>query len=160
MGKQNQTKRFKNWNKKLYLWSFGNSICTGKINIDEAEIDQTNLLKDWKEFSDKSRPITKKYRDKIRNTFESLNALYEGQELILNAFRSSVFPMKEKQRKQLKILTPKQMIQRIPIALAQVIADNTSKDLLNEIRQIMYSLYRAEEITKKVYSNIINSIKV
>ena len=68
--------------------------------------------------------------------------------------------MKEKQRKQLKILTPKQMIQRIPIALAQVIADNTSKDLLNKIRQIMYSLYRAEEITKKVYSNIINSIKV
>ena len=70
------------------MWSFGNNICTGKINIDEAEIDQTNLLKDWKEFSDKSRPITKKYRDKIRNTFERLNALYEGQELILNAFRS------------------------------------------------------------------------
>ena len=68
--------------------------------------------------------------------------------------------MKEKQRKRLKILTPKQMIQRIPIALAQVIAGNTFKDLLNEMRQVMYSLYRAKEITKKVYSNLINSIKV
>ena len=59
----------------------------------------------------------------------------------------------------LKILTPKQMLQRLPIALAQVKAGNTSENLLNEIRQIIYSLYRAKEITKKVYNNITNSIK-
>ena len=41
------------------------------------------------------------------------------------------------------------MIQRLPIALAQVKADNTSKNLLNEIRQIIYSLYREKEVTKK-----------
>ena len=49
----------------------------------------------------------------------------------------------------LRILTPKQMIQRLPIALAQVKAGNTSENLLNEIRQVIYSLYQAKEITKK-----------
>ena len=47
------------------------------------------------------------------------------------------------------------MFQRLPIALAQVKAGNNSKSLLNEIRQIIYSLYHSEEITKKVYTNII-----
>ena len=60
----------------------------------------------------------------------------------------------------LKILTPKQMLQRLPIALAQVKAGNNSESLLNEIRQIVYSLYRSKEITKKVYNNIIKTIKV
>ena len=60
----------------------------------------------------------------------------------------------------LKILTPNQMLKRLPIALAQVKAANNSESLLNEIRQIVYSLYRSKEITKKVYNNIINSIKV
>ena len=45
----------------------------------------------------------------------------------------------------LKILTPKQMLQRLPIFLAQVNAGNTSENLLNEIRQIVYSLYRAKK---------------
>ena len=52
------------------------------------------------------------------------------------------------------------MLQRLPIALAQVKADNKSENLLNEIRQIIYSLYRAKEITKKVYNNIMNSTKL
>ena len=58
------------------------------------------------------------------------------------------------------MLTPKQMLQRLPIALAQVKAGNTSENLLNEIRKIIYSLYRAKEITKKVYNNIMNSVKL
>ena len=58
----------------------------------------------------------------------------------------------------LKILTPKQMLQRLPIALAQVKAGNNSESLLNEIRQIVYSLYQSKQITKKVYNNIIKSI--
>ena len=61
----------------------------------------------------------------------------------------------------LKILTPNPMLKRLPIALAQIKAGNNSAEsLLNEIRQIFYSLYRSKEITKKVYNNIINSIKV
>ena len=60
--------------------------------------------------------------------------------------------------KRLKILTFKQVLQRLPIAPAQVKASNTSENVINEIRQIIYSLYLAEEITKKVYNNIMNSI--
>ena len=51
------------------------------------------------------------------------------------------------------------MLQRLPIALAQVKADNNSENLLNEIRQIVYSLYKSKEITKKIYNNIIKSIQ-
>ena len=57
--------------------------------------------------------------------------------------------MKEKQGKGLKILTSKQMLQILPITLAQLKAGNTSQNLLNEIRQITYSLHRTKEITKK-----------
>ena len=62
---------------------------------------------------------------------------------------------KQERRTGLKILTPKQMLQRLPIALAQTKAGNK-----NEIRQIVYSLYQSKEITKKVYNNISKSIKV
>ena len=78
----------------------------------------------------------------------SVNALYEGRELTLNAFRNGIFPIKSTQGKgrpsdlamRLKILTPKQMLQRLPIALTQVKAGNTFENLLNDIRQIIYSL--------------------
>ena len=58
----------------------------------------------------------------------------------------------------LKILSPKQLRQRLPIALAQVKASNNSESLLNEIRKIADSLYQSKEITKKVCNNIIESI--
>ena len=67
---------------------------------------------------------------------------------------------KEQEGTELKILTPNQLLKRLPIALAQVKAGNNLESLLNEIKQIVYSLYRSKEITKKVYNNIINSIKV
>ena len=60
----------------------------------------------------------------------------------------------------LKILTPKQILQRLSIALVPSKAGNTSAKLLNEIKQIIYSLYREREITKKVYNNLIISMKL
>ena len=60
----------------------------------------------------------------------------------------------------LKMLTPKQMLQILPIAVAQVKAANNSESLLNEIRQIVYSLYQSKQITQKVYNNIIKSIQL
>ena len=88
--------------------------------------------------------------------------LVNGREMILTTFKSGIFQVsKESQEsKRLKILTPNQMLERLPIALAQVKAGNNSESLLNEISQIVYSLYRSKEITKKVYNNIISSIKV
>ena len=52
-----------------------------------------------------------------------------------------------------------QMLQRLPIDYAQVEAGNNSENSLIEIRQIVYFLYQSKEITKKVYNNIIKSIK-
>ena len=86
--------------------------------------------------------------------------------MVLKAFQIGVFHRLEESQKgegvneRLKILTPNQMLKRLPIALAQVKAGNNSESLLNEIKQIVYSLYRSKEITKRVYNNIINSIKV
>ena len=65
----------------------------------------------------------------------------------------------ETKGKRLKIWTPRQMLQRLPAALAQVNASNNSESLLNEIRQITYSLYQPKQMTKKVYNNIIKSIQ-
>ena len=67
---------------------------------------------------------------------------------------------KEQEGTGLKVLTPNQMLKRLPIALAQIKAGNNSESLLNEIRQIVYSLYRSKKIIKNVYNNIIKSIKV
>ena len=58
----------------------------------------------------------------------------------------------------LKILTSKQMLQRLPIPLALVKAGNKSESLLNKIRKIVYYLYQSIQITKKLYNNIIKSI--
>ena len=57
------------------------------------------------------------------------------------------------------MLTPQQMPQGLPIALAQVKTGNTTENLLNEIKQIIYSLYQAKEITKRAYNNLMNSVK-
>ena len=59
----------------------------------------------------------------------------------------------------LKILTNKQMLNRLPILLAQIEAGNNSIKLKNELRQILYSLYRSKVLTKTVYNNLIKSIR-
>ena len=87
----------------------------------------------------------------------NLYNFFEGREKILDAFKSKIFLTKSNgadilnpNQSELKILTPKQMLQRLPIVLAQVKAGNNSESLLNEIGQIVYSLYQSKQITKKV----------
>ena len=58
----------------------------------------------------------------------------------------------------LKILTPNQMLSRLPISLAQVKAGNNSEKLKNQIRQILYSLYRSKKPTKQIYKSLIDII--
>ena len=90
------------------------------------------------------------------------------REEVINFFRDYIemlsnakYDAKQNQTKGtgLKILAPKQMPQRLPIAFAQVTAGNNSENLLKEIRQIVYSLYQSKKITKKVYNDIIKSIQ-
>ena len=81
------------------------------------------------------------------DVLNSVSALVKGRELMYNVFRSGIFYRLEKSQKGegLKILTPNQMLKRLPIALAQVKAGNNSENLLNEIRQIVYPLYRSKQ---------------
>ena len=58
----------------------------------------------------------------------------------------------------LKILTPNQMLSRLPITLAQLKAGNNSEKLKNEIRQLLYSLYRSKKLKKQLYKSLINII--
>ena len=58
----------------------------------------------------------------------------------------------------LKILTPSQMLSRLPISLAQLKAGNNSEKLKIEIRQLLYSLYRSKKLTKTIYNSLINTI--
>ena len=136
-----------------------------EIMIDTADIEQANLLSYIYDFTKKTRPRNPAQRKLKADVTDSITSLVQGREVVLKAFQSGIFQAsKESQESQegqgLKILTPNQMLKRLPIALAQVKARNNSESLLNEIRQIAYSLYRSKEITKKVYNNIINSIKV
>ena len=110
-------------------------------------------------------PIQRKTLSNIENHFNARNNVIK----FIEDYSSIIFNpkklVKEEQdgkgaNERLKILTPNQMLKRLLIALAQVKAGNNSESLLNEIRQIVYSSYRSKEITKEVYNNIINSIKV
>ena len=58
----------------------------------------------------------------------------------------------------LKILTPNQMLSRLPISLAQLKAGNNSEKLKNEIRQLLYSLYRSKKLTKQLYKSLVDFI--
>ena len=130
----------------------------------KQNLEQANLMAHIHNFVKNTKPQDPKQKKKS-DVLDSVRALVKGRELMYNAFRSGIFHRLEKSQEgegvdeRLKILTPNQMLKRLPIALAQVKAGNNSESLLNEIRQIVYSLYRSKEITKKVYNNIINSIK-
>ena len=68
------------------------------------------------------------------------------------------FNQLEQQSSGLKILTPNQMLSRLPITLAQLKAGNNSEKLKNEIRQLLYSLYRSKKLTKQLYKSLIDVI--
>ena len=65
------------------------------------------------------------------------------------------FNEQNQQGQGIKILTPNQMLSRLPISLAQLKAGNNSEKLKNEIRQLLYSHYRSKNMTKQVYNNLI-----
>ena len=154
--------------------AFGNDIRNNVINMNTANEEQNELLEYINRVKSRTKPNNPESKIFKKYVLDNAKALLEGSEMVFKAFESGIFRRLEKSQEgegvnemsrvnaseRLKILTPNQMLKRLPIALAQVKAGNNSESLLNEIRQIVYSLYRSKEITKKVYNNIINSIKV
>ena len=138
-----------------------NAIKNTQVKFSEAKNKQDNVLKKLNEVK-----IGKK-TDKQKEVINNLEKFYISREEVINFFRDYIEMLSDvnydaRQNKTegtgLKILTPKQMLKRLPIALAQVKAGNNSESLLNEIGQIVYSLCQSKQIIKKVYNNIIKSI--
>ena len=132
-----------------------------ELKLETAKDYQKNLFEDIKYIRKGNKNAEQK------KILANLNMFYNGRNSVIKFvedYGSVILEAKRLAREQevigLKILTPNQMLKILPIALAQVKASNNSESLLNEIRLIAYSLYRSKEITKKVYNNKINSIKV
>ena len=166
----NETYDFRNFKT---IRAFGNEIRNNVISLDTANLEQANLLSYINDFIRKTKSRNPEKRKLRSDVLDSATSLVKGREVVLKAFQSGIFHKLEESQKgegvnkisrvnasehseqsewneRLKILTPNQMLKRLPIALAQVKAGNNSESLLNEIRQIVYSLYRSKEITKKV----------
>ena len=151
-----------NKNKDVSFYEYMDSkklfnVIKNKIKISEVKNKQN-------EFLNKLSNI--KIGKKLINNLEKFNL---SREEIINVFRDYTemlsdanYDARKNETKGtgLKILTPRQMLQRLPIALAQVKAGNNSESLLNEIRKIVYSLYQSKQTTKKVCNNIIKSINI
>ena len=135
------------FSKKIDPSTFFNKIKKDGITIEEAKESQKDFNKNLNIV-----PKGNKNEDQEK-TVKNLNILFNGRNdainfiedygsMILEAREKAAEEIKEQDGTGLKILTPKQMLQRLPIAFAQVKAGNNSKSLLNEIRQIVYSLYQ------------------
>ena len=140
-----------------------NKIWNGEISLADVK----NIQEKFKFYLGeiKKKGNAKINQKKQKNALYNIEMLYKARSEAIKFYDDycsmiSKTNTKAKATKatRLKILTPKQMLQRLPIALAQVKAGNNSESLLNEIRQIVYSLYQSKQITKKVYNNIIKSI--
>ena len=147
--------------------TFGRDIYEVKITLEKANEHQTNLLAEIMNFKKNKKPRSQEKKQEKEIVLQNLYNFFEGREKILDAFDSKIFSIKSNSTGslnpnhcELKILTPKQMLQRLPIVLAQVKTGNNSESLLNEIRQIIYSLYQSKQMTKKVYNNIIKFINI
>ena len=82
----------------------------------------------------------------------------EDPDEIVNLVENILEFNRQQQGQGLKILTPNQMLSRLPVTLAQLKAGNNSEKLKNEIRKLLYSLYRSEKLTKQLYKSLINII--
>ena len=117
-----------------------------KNKIAEQKIGKNNVIKEYNDVVNKAEQIAElrptEPKQKMLKTFNCLGEIFNGPT----------------EGKGLKILTPNQMLSRLPITLAQLKAGNNSEKLKNEIRQLLYSLCRSKKLTKQLYKNLIGII--
>ena len=97
-------------------------------------------------------------KSKTKEIFEDEKKIEKPDEILKNFEEILEFNKQNQSGKGLKILTPNQILSRLPISLAQLKAGNNSKKLKNEIRQLLYSLYRSKKLTKQLYKSLIDII--
>ena len=112
-----------------------------KVQVNMIKNNLANLMEEFK-----SKPTSDAKVIKNRNNM--LNIV----ELILEFYQLNQLG------KGLKILAPNQMLSRLPVSLAQLKAGNNSEKLKNEIRQLLYSLYRSKKLTKQLYKSLVDII--
>ena len=140
---------------------------SGKINGHEFKEKYNNIIDDVKKILNRSMNTRKKenmvkmllllrkiFKPNDKKTDKQPDAI-EMPEL---ESKESAAQRKNQDVKGLKILTPNQMLSRLPITLAQLKAGNSFEKLKNEIRQILYSLYRSRKLTKQIYKSLTDII--
>ena len=139
-----------------------NVLCSHYFNYSSPEI-MFNRLRDTSDEKNKNmvdlinNKLTKlKYI--VRNLPENDNRVEENKRIIDIVEKILELKREKHSGKGLKILTPDQMLSRLSITLAQLKAENNSEKLKNEIRQLLYSLYRSKKLKKQCYKSLINII--
>ena len=102
--------------------------------------------------------ILKDLKEKIIEMLEEGRKIEKLDKMVKLVEEILSFNKQKQEVQDIKILTPSQMLSRLPIFLAQLEAGDNSEELKNEIRQLLYSLYRSKNITKQVYNNLIKPI--
>ena len=103
--------------------------------------------------------VLDKVKKVIENVPENKTFKIEENEKIINIVeRILYFNQLDQSGQELKILTPNQMLTRLPIFLAQLKAGNNSEKLENKVRQLLYSLFRSKKLTKQLYKSLIDII--
>ena len=125
------------------------------------------MLKDLYQINDreKSNKLVSVINSRLKDLKKEIEEMSEEErenekpdKIVAIAEEILKFNKQIQQGKSLKTLTPNQMLSRLPISLAQIKAGNNSGNLKNEIRQLLYSLYRSKNMTKQVYNNLIKYI--
>ena len=147
-------KEKKNINNKLFNYYFRYSSPSNMMNkLGNAEDEQN---KEQVYFINKQLTKIKKI---VKNVPQDRRFKIEENEKIIDVIERILELNNETQLgKGLKILTPDQMFSRLPIILAQLKAGNNPEKFVNEIRQLLYSLYRSRKLTKTIYNDLINTI--
>ena len=100
----------------------------------------------------------KDLKEEIKEMYEEEIKIEKSDKIVKIVEEILRFNKQKQETKGIKTLTPNQMLSRLPITLAQLKAGNNSEKLKNEIRQLLYSLYRSKNMTKQVYNNLIKYI--
>ena len=126
-----------------------NKIKNGEISLADVKNNQEKFKPDIGEIK---RRNNKRRSKEQKDTLHNIKILYKVRNEAIKFCGDYSLSVSEAKTKKagLKILAPKQMLQRLPIAHAQVNTGNNSEILLNEIRQIIHSLYQSKQITKNV----------
>ena len=121
-------------------------------------LNKTNDKTKYNELVNMINSRLKNLKEEIKNMSEKEKEIEDPDKILEFVEKILKFNEQNQQGKGLKILTPNQMLSRLPISLAQLQAGNNSEKLKNEIRQLLYSLYHSKNMTKQVYNNLINYI--